>query len=228
MRIAYSSPLLTTLSAVMFTAFPLAPAEAANVAPVEAAVLAILEPSGYRPGDLLKRSQVRAVLAELIAKGYEIPHANAILGRSVLDDSFLAKQLETAGGKRFLRKIGQISGGYRRLERLAALPQGKQLVHQLQRDPGGDKLIEYLATTASGRRLGSMTANGPHGVNLNEPTGRIYTAADLAQAIEQAMRAEATPTTATGVKSLSPQTINRGLSHPAIFVLRLASRCLDT
>ncbi|MEX2169326.1 MAG: hypothetical protein WD851_08445 [Pirellulales bacterium] len=203
MKTTLFTGLLTAIGAVMFAPVSAgAVAEVANSEPIATAVGAILEGSGYQSGDLLNKAQVEAVLTRLAAQGHKIPQAAAILSRAVANSSPLLKQFGTAGGKKFLRKIGQIPGGYARLERLAALPQGDQLVRQLQRDPGGDKLIQYLATTASGRRLGAMTANSPHGVNLNEPTGRIYTGGDLIEAIQQSLREKPEPATPVGVDSL--------------------------
>ncbi len=48
-------------------------------------------------------------------------------------------------------------------------------------------MIEYLSTTRSGRRVGSMTAKAPQGVDLNAPTGRIYTGSDLLEVVDQAV-----------------------------------------
>jgi hypothetical protein len=49
----------------------------------------------------------------------------------------------------------------------------------LIRDPKGDDLITYLATTKGGHNLGKMMGGVRGGVDLNKPTGRIYTTNDL-------------------------------------------------
>jgi hypothetical protein len=186
---------MTALAATMFTAVTVrAASEYANLAPVDAAVRATLQVLDYQPGDILTDEHVKKILKMLAKAGYGVPDPLAIRSRVVPNDSPLRQQFDSSRGRRFLRKIGQIPGGLERMERLAQMPQGEQLMRQLQRDPGGEKMIEYLATTASGRRLGAMTADGPHGVNLNEPTGRIYTESDLLKAIHHALAEEAEST----------------------------------
>jgi hypothetical protein len=66
-------------------------------------------------------------------------------------------------------------------------------VRDLIRGADGDKLIEYLTTTRGGRNLGSALAGARQGANLNQPTGRIYTADELMAAIEESLAAEAGP-----------------------------------
>lgn len=161
--------------------------EAAKPAPADRIVKQTLKDAGYRSGDLLTKSQITSVLKQLEDAGYAIRRPKEILNRAVADDSSLRTQADTATGRKFLRKIGQIPGGYAHLDRLSELPQGERLIRQLQRDRGGEKMIEYLSTTNSGRRVGSMTAKPPQGVDLNAPTGRIYTGSDLLEVINQAI-----------------------------------------
>jgi hypothetical protein len=48
-------------------------------------------------------------------------------------------------------------------------------------------MIQYLATTKGGKNMGGMMAQARGGVDLNKPTGRIYTAEDLVAALKTAM-----------------------------------------
>ena len=52
-------------------------------------------------------------------------------------------------------------------------------MRDLIRQRGGDQFVKYLTTTKGGRRLGGMLAGAQQGVDLNKPTGRVYTANDL-------------------------------------------------
>ena len=55
------------------------------------------------------------------------------------------------------------------------------------RTKDGDKMIEYLATTKGGKNMSSMMAQARGGVDLNKPTGRIYTADDLVAVLTDAI-----------------------------------------
>jgi hypothetical protein len=74
---------------------------------------------------------------------------------------------------------------YSQVDRLSSIARGRQIVRDLVRQRGGDQFVEYLTTTKGGRRLGDMLAGAQQGVDLNKPTGRIYTANDLAAVLRR-------------------------------------------
>ncbi len=117
----------------------------------------------------------------------KVPDAARIVKLGLGDDSFLVRELSTAEGRKFMRKIAQEPGTYSRLDRLSTIPRGQSLIHDLVRQKDGDKLLEYLATTKGGQNMGGMMAQARGGVDLNKPTGRIYTADDLIAAIKTAL-----------------------------------------
>jgi hypothetical protein len=133
----------------------------------------------YEHGDLITQSQIAQALDNVREAGWDVPVAERIVKLGLADDSFLAKELCTPAGRKFMRKISAHPGAYARLERLSTIARGKSIVRDLVNQPGGDKMIEYLATTDGGQRLGSMLSGARQGANLNQPTGRIYTAEDL-------------------------------------------------
>jgi hypothetical protein len=139
----------------------------------------------YQPGDLVTRSQVAAALAKVKASGVDVPAAERILAASVPDNSFLARELSTPAGRKFMRNVARHPGAYSRLDRLSTISRGETLVRELIRSADGDKFIEYLTTTRGGRKLGSTLAGAREGTDLNQPTGRIYTAEDLLAALDQ-------------------------------------------
>ncbi len=143
---------------------------------------------GYVHGDLITRSQIADAVAALANAGFEFKDGNRIVEKGLPDNSFLARELSTPAGRKFMRNVARNQGGYARLDRLSSMPRGKQLVSDLIRKPGGEKLIEYLATTKGGRTMGAMVGSGRGGANLNEPTGRIYTAFDLIAELERRYR----------------------------------------
>ena len=142
---------------------------------------------GYEKGDLITRSQIETVVAKLISHGVKISDPSSIVKLGLADDSFLVRELSTPNGKRFMRKIAPRSGAFSHLDRLSTIPRGQSLIHDLMVTKDGDKMIEYLATTKGGKNMGGMMAQARGGVDLNKPTGRIYTADDLVAALKDAM-----------------------------------------
>jgi hypothetical protein len=133
----------------------------------------------YRPGDLVTRSEVAQALANVSDAGAEVADAKRTVELALADDSFLAKELSTPAGRKFMRKVSRHAGGYSHLDRLSSISRGQTIIRDLIRGPDGDKFVEYLATTRGGRNLGSTLAGARQGADLNKPTGRIYTAEDL-------------------------------------------------
>jgi hypothetical protein len=142
---------------------------------------------GYRNGDLISRSQVEKVIATLTSNGVKISDPESVTKRVLADDSFLVRELSTANGQRFMRKIASRSGAYSLLDRLSTIPHGQSLIRDLMRQKDGDKMIEYLATTKGGKNMGGMMAQVRGGVDLNKPTGRIYTEDELVAALKGAI-----------------------------------------
>jgi hypothetical protein len=140
----------------------------------------------YESGDLITRSQIADVLAALDDAGVRVPNAEKITQRGLDDSSFVVRELSTPAGRKFMRKLAQNPGTFAHLDRLSTIPRGEALIRDLVRDKGGDKLIEYLATTKGGHKMGRMMTAVPDGGDLNKPTGRIYTVADLVAALKTA------------------------------------------
>jgi hypothetical protein len=156
----------------------------AGATPDLAAVAAAVEQyfasiAGYQAGDLISQSHIAAALKQVEDTGYKTADAKEIIKLGLPDNSFLVREFSSPTGRQFVRKAGRYAGGYACLDRLSSTPDGQRTIRQLMRDKGGDKMIEYLATTKAGHNLGSMLAGARQGVDLNKPTGRIYTEAEL-------------------------------------------------
>jgi hypothetical protein len=134
----------------------------------------------YQPGDLVTQSQIAEVLGKLHDVGCHVPDAERITKLALPDDSFLPKELATPAGRTFMRKISRHPGAYSQVDRLSSIARGQRIVRDLIRQRGGDEFVEYLTTTKGGHKLGDMLAGAQQGVDLNKPTGRIYTASDFA------------------------------------------------
>lgn len=133
----------------------------------------------FQKNDLIHRGQVEQALVAVREVGWDVPEPEAILKRTLSDDSFLVDQLSSQSGHAFMRKIAKFSGTYSRLDRLSSISGGKAAVKKLVRQKGGDAFVQYLATTKRGQTLGGMLSSAQQGVDLNKPTGRIYTLEDL-------------------------------------------------
>jgi hypothetical protein len=142
---------------------------------------------GYQKGDLITRSQVEKVVAKLVSDGVKISDPASVVKLAMADDSFIVRELSAASGKSFMRKIALRSGAFSQLDRLSTIPRGQTMIRDLMHKKDGDKMIEYLATTKGGKNMGGMMAQVRGGVDLNKPTGRIYTADDLIAALKDAM-----------------------------------------
>lgn len=135
--------------------------------------------------DLICQRQVRAALAQVDAAGWKVPDQNKLLAKVLADNSFIIRELSTPAGRKFMRKLAQHAGTYSRLDQLSTLQNGQETIRSLIQTPQGDDFITYLATTSGGKTLGKMMAGTQGGVDLNKPTGRIYTSDELLIALKQ-------------------------------------------
>jgi len=138
----------------------------------------------YQPGDLVTQSQVAGALDAVELVGWEVPRRREVVDLALADNSWLVRTLSTTKGKRFMHKVAKNQGGYLRLDRLSSIADGKAAIRVLIKDPGGNEMIEYMDTTSGGFELGRMMAGAKNGVDLNKPTGRIYTADNLVSALQ--------------------------------------------
>ena len=129
----------------------------------------------YQAGDLLTRSAADEVLKSIQKLGWVPADANSISSAIPSDQEFIARQLRTPRGERFMRQISGYELSYDRIDRLSQLPDGRRQVYDLVRGKDGYKLIEYLTSSSGGKNLGKMLGSSSKGANFNQPTGRIYT-----------------------------------------------------
>ncbi|MBA4018028.1 MAG: hypothetical protein C0483_12710 [Pirellula sp.] len=152
----------------------------------------------YHAGDLITRLEIEGAL-EAAAKqtGWRLTtkQHDELVERGVEDRSFLAKQLTSKSGRVFSRHIAQYQLGYDQLDRLSKMPQGRSTIERLVRGPDGWKLIEYMAKAPGGHELGRMLSETPKGGNFEKATGRIYTEAELIDALAKLHKAAAAGST---------------------------------
>ncbi len=138
---------------------------------------------GYRPGDLISRSEVQAVLAALKDAGWDVADQSKLLDLVLEDSNFLVRQARTASGTKFLRGVAGDKLPIDRLDRLARMPGGQNLVRTIISLPNGQDLMGKQPTPGLGdlTELLPKRANGltPVDKDFDKPTGRIYTEAAL-------------------------------------------------
>jgi hypothetical protein len=184
--------LVTSIALAVYMTGISASAQRTTSAPYDSALAHMVESyfatvDGYEKGDLITRSQIEKAIAKLESAGVKFPDANAIAELGLADDSFVVRELSTADGRRFMRRLAKYPGTYSHLDRLSTIPRGQTLIRQLERQKDGDQLIVYLATTKGGQNMGDMMAQARGGVDLNKPTGRIYTVDDLIAVLKKAI-----------------------------------------
>jgi hypothetical protein len=141
--------------------------------------------AGRQAGDLIVRSEVEPLLAKLKQMGWTVADRSSLLDRVCDDGEFLARELRTPTGQRFMQRITSFPGGYDCLDRLGRLAHGRQTVHDLIYKTGGPEMIEYMTTTKGGRNMEKMLARVPQGEGFGEPTGRIYTVNMLSEELRK-------------------------------------------
>lgn len=140
---------------------------------------------GYQSGDLLTSNKVKPLFRELQQAGWKVKAEKNILKRMHSQTDFLAAQLSTPKGIKFMRKISKMPGGYDRLDHLLKMPYGKRRIKEFINSPGGFTMIEYMTTTKGGRNLGKYLSQTKTGKGFNQPTNLIYTEKQLLEVLKE-------------------------------------------
>ena len=179
--------LLVVTTLAVAAAEPIIPP--ANAAKLQAVVNQILsQTEGYKSGDLISQTEVENVLKVLIEGGVKIPPdvQRNIIGQTLPSSSSLIKELNSDRGRAFAKQAANPML-YDQLDRITRQQGGALLVHDMIRLPDGYRyarkttpqgainMRELLPKTASGNAISKQT--------FEQPTGRIYTEADLVKAL---------------------------------------------
>ena len=137
--------------------------------------------------DLITQQDVSGLFKIIEKLGWEINKQDRkqILDRLLSESDFLVRQLRTAHGRQFMRKIATLPGGYDRIDRLRKMPHGKKRIQEFIKGPDGDKWIEYMTTTKYGKTLGKQLSRAKNGRNFNESTGMLYTQKDVLEHLQK-------------------------------------------
>ena len=138
----------------------------------------------YQEGDLIVRNEAQNVVDSLQKKGHVVRDPQAILDKTLSKGSFLAKVLRNGRqGEDFMHRISDYPLAYDQLDRLGNNPVGRRTVIDLVRGPDGYKMLQYMNNSRYGKNLGRMLSSDQAGGDYNKPTGKIYTAKQLTEAI---------------------------------------------
>jgi hypothetical protein len=147
----------------------------------------------YRNGDLLSQSQVAPIFAQLAERGWVVADHAKILASVLADDDYLVEQLRTPAGVKFMRKIATFPQAYDEIDQLSQLPGGQLMVKDFLRFAHSDRTFinkqgpspaMYARLVPDEKRQGVPTPK-----DLEKPTGRVYTAAQLVARLQQSYRA---------------------------------------
>lgn len=152
------------------------------------------EQKGRQPTDLLVASEARATLELLDKAGWKPKQAQALLARVPGDGDFLARELRSSTGRKFLAATRSEALVYDRLDRLTRYSGGDRLVSSILRLPNGPSFMRPKPTPGFGTLMDLLPkgASGktPVDRDFNKPTGKIYTAAQWVKELQAAHEAE--------------------------------------
>lgn len=145
---------------------------------------------GYQVGDLITRGDVEPSFKTLAGLGWLVADRDQILQKILDDGHFLARELRSPAGQKFMRGVSKEPLVYDRLDRLSEMPGGQQLIHDIIPLPNGQKFMAKKPTPGFTDLtiLLPKQANGktPRDKDFNKPTGKIYAENDLVKALEKA------------------------------------------
>ncbi len=147
---------------------------------------------GYSPSRLIVASEVTPVLRQLEMQGWRNLSQSDIVTRLVSDTELLARELRSPEGQAFMQKTANYKLIYDRLDRVSRSPGGARLLHDLIRLPDGYRYAQ-VSPPPSVPTLTDLLPKGASGktayvADMNKPTGRIYTVADLLHQLDAVHR----------------------------------------
>jgi hypothetical protein len=134
---------------------------------------------------LITREQTQPLLEAFRHRGWDSKMLDSLASRLVSKEEFLARELDSKTGRKFMTQIAKYPQAYDYLDRLSRLPVGQQTVHNLVYNLGGEQMIEFLTTRATGKEFVKLFSQTPSRANFGKPTGRIYTAPMLVDAFRK-------------------------------------------
>ena len=139
----------------------------------------------YQPGDLISRADVEPIINRLLELGIEPADREVVYDAFLPHNSFLVRELSTAAGMKFMRKVSKYPQVYDRLERLSWMPAGRELIRELTHRPDGPEVLQSLTTPEGAKAVEKIMAGDIRGTNFALPTGHIHTVEELLNRLKE-------------------------------------------
>ena len=146
--------------------------------------------SDYDKGDIISRSQVKLLVKKLRIAGWYVSPEYGIIKSVLPDTNYLVRQLRSSAGERFMSSVSDFPIVFDRLDRLVAYAEGRQLVRGLLQGKAGEDVRRHLTAADGGKQLIKKLSRVPQDLDLDKPTGRIYTEAALIKRLAIAHEAD--------------------------------------
>ena len=107
------------------------------------------------------------------------------------DNHFLALQLRTPNGQRFLQQTAKQPQVFDRLDRMTRMPEGPKTIRDMLAGPAGHHdMLAYMITDQGGQQLWQSTLDTPDARQFLKPTGKLYTPDGLLARLRKSHEAE--------------------------------------
>lgn len=141
---------------------------------------------GYRPGDLISRSQLEEFQTYLRAtQGTQLATTSRWLNRTLPDSAALVTIFQR-GGSVVLRPAAEKLGGYAELDMLARTGEGRKVIRQAITEKTPDSLVRWVLEKRPA--VGSNKQAGAARKGQRARTRRIYTATEYLAAVSEALQ----------------------------------------
>lgn len=193
---SYSQSLRFTASATLFaalSAFAVSAVSAAEPQPLSRAQIQQVVAShlrsnpDYVPGDLITQGDVEPIFNTLIEQGSPPADNESLYDAFLSDRDHLAKSLRTPEGRKFMRAVARLPNVFDRLERLSWSETGQLMLDELIASADGPKLLEKILTPEGMAKIEESLRKDPRGGNFQLPTGKVHTADQLIDRLEESL-----------------------------------------
>ena len=145
------------------------------------------------PQDLISQGDVQPIFAQLAKLGWKVADQEKISKQILADGDFLVGELRSKSGQQFVRKTAGQGLLYDRLDRIAQVYGGKQMIRDLQKLPDPQNYTKPKTAAGYPDLLELLPKQGTGKVrtikDYTKPTGRIYTAPQFMQQLQQSYAA---------------------------------------
>jgi len=191
---SYSNPWRCAHAALLFAAiaaFGVSDLSAAEPKPLSRAQIRQLVASHlksnpeYVAGDLITQGDVEPIFNTLIEQGRPPADNESLYDAFLPERDLLAKSLRTPEGRRFMRAVARLPNVFDRLERLSWSETGRRMLRELIASPEGPAMLEKMLTPEGIALIEESLKNDPRGGNFQLPTGKVHTADQLIDRLEE-------------------------------------------